>query len=345
MVSNPSFDPSVFNSGVSQAQWVQWTSNRRAPLINKAAAGLYAPGSTYKMVVAIAGLEAKVISPFETVNCPGYLDFGDRRFHCWSKYGHGGMDMRAGIKNSCDVYFYEVARRVGVDRLALMANRFGLGTRLEIELPGARAGLIPTRAWRQAQGKMWNIGDTIVSGIGQGYLQVTPLQLATMTARLATGRAIQPHLTRAIGGVLQQGARPDEWPSMGISERALALARDGMWSVVNEQGGTATIAKLPNSTVQIAGKTGSVQVRNVTREQRERGYKSENMPWEFRPHALFVGYAPHDAPRYALALVVEHGNAGAAAAAPIARDIMADTLARDPAARTAPLRTAESSRT
>ena len=346
MVSNPSFDPSFFNSGVSQAQWVQWTSNRRAPLINKAAAGLYAPGSTYKMVVAIAGLESKVISPFETVNCPGYLDFGDRRFHCWSKYGHGGMDMRSAIKHSCDVYFYEVARRVGVDRLALMANRFGLGVPLDIELPGAKRGLIPTRAGRQAQGKAWNNGDTLVSGIGQGYLQVTPLQLATMTARLATGRAVQPHLTRSIGGVLQQGARPEEYPLIGISERALALARDGMWSVVNEQGGTATIAKLPIAGVQMSGKTGSVQVRNVTREQRERGYKSENMPWEFRPHALFVGYAPHDAPRYALALVVEHGNAGSAAAAPVARDILADTLARDPAGRNdrTPPRLADSTR-
>ncbi len=333
MVSNPSFDPSLFNSGVTQAQWVEWTSNRRAPLINKAAAGLYAPGSTFKMVVAIAGLEAKAINPNETVSCPGYLDFGDHRFGCWSKYGHGSMDLRGALKNSCDVYFYEVARRTGMDRIAAMSNRFGLGVKLDIELPGARAGLVPTRAWRMAQGKAWNIGDTIVHGIGQGFLQLTPLALATMTSRLATGRLVQPHLTRAIGGVLQPGSRPEDWPTMGLQERWLQAAREGMWAVVNEANGTAPIAKLPVAGVQMAGKTGSVQVRNVTREQREKGYKSENMPWEFRPHALFVAYAPYDAPKYAVALVVEHGNAGAAAAAPIARDIMTETIQRDPAAR------------
>ncbi len=333
MVTNPSFDPSVFNSGVSQAQWVAWTSNRRAPLINKAAAGLYAPGSTYKMVVAMAGLEAKVISPGETISCPGYLDFGDRRFHCWSKYGHGGMDMRAALKNSCDVYFYEVARRVGIDRLAAMSNRFGLGVKLDFELPGTRTGLVPTRAWRAGQGKAWNIGDTIVSGIGQGYLQLTPVSLATMAARIATGRAVQPHLTRAINNVVQPGSKAEDWPNMGLQERGLQIARQGMWAVVNEGGGTAPLARLSIPGVQMAGKTGSVQVRNVTREQRERGFKSENLPWEFRPHALFVAYAPYDSPRYALAVVVEHGNAGAQAAAPLARDIMTDVLNRDPAGR------------
>jgi penicillin-binding protein 2 len=338
MATNPSFDPSLFNSGVSQAQWVAWTSNRRAPLINKAVSGLYAPGSTFKMLVGIAGLEAKVVTPGETVYCPGYLDFGDRRFHCWKQGGHGAMDMRAAIKFSCDCYFYEVAKRVGIDRIAAVSNRFGLGVKLDIELPGARQGLVPTRAWRIAQGKAWNIGDTIVHGIGQGFFQLTPLALATMTARLATGRQVQPHLTRSIGGVLQKGARPEDWPSLGVGERGLQVMREAMWSVVNEKGGTAQIAKLPPipgqaNPVQMSGKTGSVQVRNVTREQRERGFKSENLPWEYRPHALFVAYAPHDAPRYALSVVVEHGNAGSEAAAPVARDIMAATLARDPALR------------
>ncbi len=347
MTTNPSFDPSLFNSGVSQAQWVAWTSNRRAPLINKAAAGLYAPGSTFKMIVALTGLEAKVISPGETVYCPGYLDFGDRRFHCWKKYGHGSMDMRSAVKFSCDCYFYEVAKRAGIDRIAAMSNKFGLGVKLDIELPGARQGLVPTRAWRMAQGKAWNIGDTIVHGIGQGFFQLTPLALATMTARLATGRQVQPHLTRSVGGVLQKGARPEDWPSLGIGERGLQIMRDAMWAVVNEAGGTALVARLPpppgatGPPVQMAGKTGSVQVRNVTREQRERGFKSENLPWEYRPHALFVAYAPHDAPRYALSLVVEHGNAGSEAAAPVARDIMAATLARDPANRVDRPRVAE----
>lgn len=338
MATNPSFDPSLFNSGVSQKQWEQWTSNRRAPLINKAAAGLYAPGSTFKMVVALAGLEARAVNRAEGINCPGYLDLGDTRFHCWKKGGHGVMDLHAGLKNSCDVFFYEVARRTGIDRIATMANRFGLGVKLDIELPNVRRGFVPTRAWRIGQGKPWNIGDTIVHGIGQGFLQLTPLSLATMTARLATGRDVHPHLTHAIGGVTGRGARAGDWPLLGIPERDLDAVREGMFAVVNEQGGTAPAAKLDPSafpSVQLAGKTGSSQVRRVSREARERGFKSETLPWEMRPHALFVAFAPYDAPRYALSVVVEHGNAGAAAAAPIARGIMEDVLGRDPQLRPA----------
>jgi penicillin-binding protein 2 len=336
MATNPSFDPSLFNSGVSQAQWIEWTSNRRAPLINKAAAGLYAPGSTFKMVVGLAGLEAHAITQTERLNCPGYLDIGDTRFHCWSKGGHGLLDLRGALKNSCDVFFYEVARRTGMDNIAAMANRFGLGVELDIELPGTRKGLVPTREWRMAQGKAWNIGDTIVHGIGQGFLQLTPLSLAVMAARLATGRAVRPHLTRTISGVLQPGTRPEDWPSLDLPERDLRAVRDGMWQVVNEPGGTATIARLTIPGVQLAGKTGSTQVRRVTREQRERGFKSEDLPWEFRPHALFIAFAPYDAPRYALSVVVEHGNAGAATAGPVARDIMTDALAIDPVGRREP---------
>ncbi len=340
MATNPSFDPSLFNAGVSQAQWIAWTSNRRAPLINKAAAGLYAPGSTFKMVVALAGLEARAITPYTPINCPGYLDLGDARFHCWRKYGHGDVDLHGGIKNSCDVYFYEVARRTGMDRIAAMANRFGLGVPLDIELPGARRGLVPTRAWRIKQGKPWNLGDTVVHGIGQGFTQITPLSLCTMAARLATGRAVQPHLTRAVGGVLAPGSRPEDWPSLGLSERGLRAVREGMFAVVNEPGGTAPLGRLPIPGVQLAGKTGSTQVRRVSRAQRENGFKSENLPWEWRPHALFVAFAPYDAPRYALSVVVEHGNAGAEAAAPLARDIMADVLTRDPVGRRDPQRVA-----
>ncbi len=330
MTTNPSFDPTLFNSGVSQAQWVQWTSNRKAPLINKAAAGLYAPGSTFKMVVAAAGLEARTITQGDRISCPGYLDIGDTRFHCWSKYGHGGLDVRNALKHSCDVFFYEVARRTGIDRVAAMANRFGIGVDLEIELPGARKGLMPTRAWRMAKGKPWNIGDTISCGIGQGYIQTTPLALCTYASRVATGRAVQPHLTRTIANTLQKGVQPSDWPALGLPERTLHLLREGMWAVVNEGGGTAPVARLPIPGVQLAGKTGSTQVRRVSREAREHGFKSENLPWEFRPHALFVCYAPYDAPRYAVSVVVEHGNAGAAAAAPLARDIMAAVMTRDP---------------
>jgi penicillin-binding protein 2 len=337
MASTPSFDPSLFNSGVSQAQWVEWTKNRRAPLINKAISGVYAPGSTFKMAVAIAALEAGTLRPTDTIECPGYLDLGDTRFHCWKKYGHGALDLHGGLKNSCDVFFYETARRTGIDRIAAVARQFGMGTDLPIDLPGARPGLMPTREWRIGQGGHWNIGDTVVSGIGQGYIQVTPLQLATYVARVATGRAVEPHLTRSLGGVLRAGTRAEDWPLLPMPPRDLQRVRDGMWAVVNEQGGTAPQARLPDPKVQLAGKTGSAQVRRVSREQREQGnYDSEKLPWEFRPHALFVAFAPYDAPRYAVSVVIEHGNAGAAAAAPVARDIMIDTLGRDPANRTHP---------
>jgi penicillin-binding protein 2 len=337
MATNPSFDPSVFNSGVSQAQWLEWTKDRRTPLINKATSGLYAPGSTFKMAVALAALEAGTLSPGDHIGCPGYLDMGDTRFHCWRKGGHGTLDLRGGLKNSCDVFFYEVARRTGIDHIAAMANRLGLGVELELDLPGQRTGLIPTREWRIAKGHPWNVGDTIVSGIGQGYIQVTPLQLATYASRIASGRMVQPHLTRRLAGALQPGSEPDDWPVLGMPEKLLHNVREGMWAVVNEAGGTAPLARLADPGVQLAGKTGSAQVRRVSRELRESGhFDSQKLPWEYRPHALFVAYAPYDAPRYALAVVIEHGNAGAAAAAPMAHDIMTQVLKRDPANRSEP---------
>jgi penicillin-binding protein 2 len=334
MGTTPSFDPTVFNAGVSQTQWAEWAHDKRTPLMNRATAGLYPPGSTFKMIVAMAALESRVVTPADVVYCPGYFDLGDARFHCWRQGGHGTLDMRGGIKNSCDVFFYETAKRVGMDRIAAMGHRFGLGTELEIDLPGTRNGLIPTREWRMAQGHPWNLGDTVVAGIGQGYIQVTPLQLAVYAARIATGRKVEPHLTRKLGGVMQPGSQPTDWPALGLNERSLHIVREGMWAVVNEAGGTAPATKLPDQRWQMAGKTGSSQVRRVSREQREQGnYDSSKLPWELRPHALFVAYAPYDAPRYAVSVVVEHGNAGGAAAGPIARDIMLDTLQRDPAGR------------
>jgi penicillin-binding protein 2 len=334
MASNPSFDPSLFNAGVSQSQWLEWTRSPRTPLMNRATAGVYAPGSTIKMAVAMAALESRSVAPTDVFHCPGHYDLGDARFHCWRQGGHGALDLRGGLKNSCDVFFYEVARRTGIDRIAAMAHRLGLGTVPEIDLPGARTGLMPTREWRISQGHPWNLGDTVVAGIGQGYMQVTPLQLATYAARVATGRKVEPHLTRRLAGVLQPGSQPTDWPSLGMSERALHIVREAMWAVVNEPGGTAPASRLPDPRWQMAGKTGSAQVRRVSREQREHGtFDSSKLPWEYRPHALFVAYAPHDAPRYALSVVVEHGNAGAAAAGPIARDIMTETLQRDPGGR------------
>lgn len=337
LASTPSFDPTVFNAGVTQAQWRAWMNNRRKPLTNKAISGLYAPGSTFKMVVAIAALEANAITPGERVSCPGYIELGDTRFHCWRKGGHGAVDLRTAIKVSCDCYFYEVARRIGIDRIAAMSNRFALGVEPGIELPGARTGLVPTRAWRLAQsgGIPWQQGDTVVHGIGQGFTQTTPLQLATMTARLATGRAVKPHLTRAIGGVIQRGDRPEHWPVLGVAERNLRLVRDAMVSVVQEQGGTAWASRLPDR-MSMAGKTGTTQVRRITMAERERGIRQDQLPWEHRHHALFVAYAPVETPVYAMAVIIEHGGGGSSAAAPVARDIMLETLTRDPARQAPP---------
>ena len=329
MATKPSFDPNIFNSGVSAAQWRQWTASRSTPLINKATNGLYAPGSTFKMVVALAALEAKVCRPGDIVHCPGHFDFGDTRFHCHKQSGHAGMNMRTAIAQSCDVYFYEMARRTGMDKIAAMSHRFGLGVDLDIELPGTRRGLVPTRGWRQAQGHPWNIGDTIVHGIGQGFYQLTPLSLAVMTARLATGRAVQPHLTRAIAGQPLRGGKPEDWPSLGVPDADLRVVREAMWAVVNG-GGTAGAARLPGQYGIMAGKTGTTQVRRVSREQRERGFNVANLPHEWRPHALFVAYAPYDNPVFALSVIVEHGTSGSGAAAPLARDILVEAFQRLP---------------
>ena len=329
MATKPSFDPNIFNSGVSAAQWRQWTASRSTPLINKATNGLYAPGSTFKMVVALAALEAKVCRPGDIVHCPGHFDFGDTRFHCHKQSGHAGMNMRTAIAQSCDVYFYEMARRTGMDKIAAMSHRFGLGVDLDIELPGTRRGLVPTRGWRQAQGHPWNIGDTIVHGIGQGFYQLTPLSLAVMTARLATGRAVQPHLTRSIAGQPLRGGKPEDWPSLGVPDADLRVVREAMWAVVNG-GGTAGAARLPGQYGIMAGKTGTTQARRVSREQRERGFNVANLPREWRPHALFVAYAPYDNPVFALSVIVEHGTSGSGAAAPLARDILVEAFQRLP---------------
>ncbi len=335
MTTTPSFDPALFDSGISQSQWAEWTSNRRTPLINKATAGVYPPGSTFKMAVGLAGLRAGVITAGDRINCPGHLDLGDTRFHCWKKSGHGALDLHGALKHSCDVFFYEVARRAGPETIAAVAGELGMGVDCGIDLPGARNGLIPTPAWRARRGHKWGVGDSIVSGIGQGYVLATPLQLATYTARIATGRAVKPHVTRMIGGDMQLGVRPEDVAALVIPEADLQAVRGGMFAVVNEVGGTAPKARM--ASVLLAGKTGSSQVRRVSRWAREHGqFNSARLPWEFRPHALFVCFAPYDAPRYAVAVVVEHGNAGADVAAPLAKDVMALALKRDPATRTLP---------
>ena len=297
--------------------------------------GQYAPGSTFKMLVALAALEAGAIAPEHRVACPGHMDLGDNRFHCWKAGGHGPVDMVEAIKQSCDVYFYEIARRVGIDRISAMSRRFGLGQTLGIDLPSERAGLMPTRAWKEGtHRKPWAQGDTLVAGIGQGFVLATPLQLAVMTARMVNGgRAVEPHLARDRIEGRGPGARGDgAAPSLGIPQAHLALMLRAMSGVVNDQRGTAFRARIEEPEFAMGGKTGTSQVRRITAQERATGLrKPHEVPWNERDHALFVGYAPLREPRYACAAIIEHGGGGSAVAAPIVRDILLEAQRRDSA--------------
>lgn len=333
MASTPSYDPNAFNRGLTQREWNALSGDPRAPMTNKAISGQYSPGSTFKIIVALAALEQGAITPEQTVSCKGYTDLGNRRVHCWEKRGHGAMDMVQAIAQSCDVYFYEVAGRVGVDRIAEMANRLGLGSSTGVGLAGERAGLIPTEAWKRATlGETWQKGDTFNVGIGQGHVLTTPLQLAVMTARLSTGLAVEPVLTRQVmieETVVQRP--PQAFAALNLDPAHIAVARQGMFEVLNGPRGTARASKLKLKDVQMSGKTGTIQVKRITMAEREAGLPdSDDVPWNERTHALFVAYAPEDNPRYALSVIIEHGGGGASVAAPIARDIMTEVLKLDP---------------
>ncbi len=334
MASTPGFDPNAFNRGLGTEQWKALISNPRAPLVNKAVAGQYAPGSTFKMVVALAALEKGVITPASRVFCSGSLKVGEAEFHCWKRGGHGEADLNKGITQSCDVYFYEIARRTGINRIAAMARRLGLGQVLGVDVPGEMAGLIPTREWKQATlGGTWQLGETLIAGIGQGAILVTPLQLAIMTARIANGGfAVTPHVARDI--VDTKGALPRDrggFEALGLSPRHLAQVRRGTDGVVNGAMGTARRARIAEPGFEMGGKTGTVQVRRITKAEREQGVrKNKDLPWKDRDHAMFVGYAPVHAPRFAVAVVVEHGGGGSTVAAPIARDLLLATQRRNP---------------
>ena len=340
LISSPSFDPVPFSTGLTSAMWQDLSNDPRKPLSNKVIAGVYPPGSTFKPVVATAALTAGVLTPETSFTCPGYLEFGDATFHCWRHGGHDTLRLRDAIKRSCDVFFYETARRVGIDRLAAMARRFGFGGVLGIDIPGERPGLIPSRDWKLATtGTAWSQGETLIAGIGQGSVLATPLQLATMVARLVTGRAVSPRLVRA-NGLMPTGGdpAPPDFPSLGINPRALALVLDGMNAVVNEQGGTAYAARITEPGFAMGGKSGTSQVRHISEFEREHGVrKARQIPWKERDHALFLAFAPVGAPRYVCATVVEHGGAsgggGSAVAAPICRDLLLEAQRRDPARR------------
>lgn len=332
MVSMPTYEPTAFNEGLSGKEWNRLITNPDAPLTNKVIAGQYAPGSTYKIVVALAALEAGIPPAFRT-SCFEHIQLGNQRFHCWKKGGHGSLDMLEAIKHSCDIYFYELSKRVGIDRMSAMAKRLGLGQSLDFDVPGERAGLIPTRDWKQATiGVPWQLGETLVAGIGQGYVLATPLQLAVMTSRLINGGlAVKPRLTLAPPGVDPADEPPHEFKALGLSEMARRIVIQGMVDVVNNpQGGTAWGSRIAEKRFAMGGKTGTSQVRRITLAERDRGVKkNEDRPWRERDHALFVGFAPVDAPRYVVAVIIEHGGGGSKAAAPIARDVLLEAQRRD----------------
>lgn len=329
MVSHPSYDPHEFARGISGPAWRALLANSKAPLTNKAISGQYAPGSTYKMIVALAAMESG-ISPDFRVSCPGHMELGDNKFHCWKRGGHGPLDMVEALSQSCDVYFYEMGRRLGPERMADMARRFGLGSTLSIDLPGERPGLIPTRSWKLARtGKGWATGESLVASIGQGYVLATPLQLVTMTARLVNGGfAVTPHLTRDLVQERRIAERPQSsFPPIGVPQANLAVMLRGMRAVINDPRGTAFRQRIVDQNWTFGGKTGTSQVRRITEEERRVGLrKPEQVPWRERDHALFVGYAPLESPRYAVSVIVEHGGGGSSVAAPIAREILSEAM-------------------
>jgi penicillin-binding protein 2 len=334
MASTPSFDPNAFNRGLTAEEWRELSGNARAPLTNKAIAGQYAPGSTFKTMVALAALESGIVTRDHAVNCTGRWYLGNLVWYC--DKAHGTLDMKGAIQYSCDSYFYDVARRIGIDNIAAMAKRFGLGSKLDIDLPGEATGLVPSRSWKKSTlGLPWTSGEDFNAGIGQGYLLTTPLQLATMAARLANGGfAVRPHLARDhIAGHLVEPRTASEFPTIGLSQTHLQTVVDGMIAVANQPGGTAYGVRITDPSMMMGGKTGTAQVHHLAtfEHKLEGGKKPEQLPWKMRDHALYIGFAPVAAPRFSCAVIVEHGGWGASAAAPIARDVLIEVQKRYPA--------------
>lgn len=322
-ISMPSYDSNDFVQGVSQELYDALLHNEKQPLINKAIAGRYSPGSTFKMIVALAALESGAITRDTKVSCYGKMNFGNHLFHCWKKGGHGALNVVEALQHSCDIFFYEVAQKVGIDRIAAMARRFGLGAPTTLNFDDEKAGIIPDKAWKLANLKSpWQGGETLIAGIGQGYILTTPLQLAVMTARIANGGVmVEPSLTPVSKEKIKK------YKNIGINPAYMALVKEGMCSVVNRPGGTALMSRFDYNGQKMCGKTGTTQVKRISLQERQTGIiKQEDLPWKYRNHALFVGYAPHDKPRYAVAVLVEHGGGGSSVAAPIASALLKEAL-------------------
>ena len=321
LVSTPGFDPNEFSRGIATRKWEDMLAHEKKPLMNKALRGQYAPGSTFKMLVALAALEEKLITPDEKISCSGVYEFGGEIFHCWARSGHGPTNMVQAIEKSCDTYFYDLALRVGIDRIEAMAKRFGFGEATGIDLYGERRGIVPGRDWKRANYDVgWRPGETVITGIGQGYFLATPMQLTVMTAALANGgRLVVPRVIKQDGAM--EGRKID------IDADALAVIRRGLYAAVNKPDGTAYASSLLIDGQRMSGKTGTVQVRRISLAERETGViPNSELDWHLRDHSLFVGYVPHNKPRFAVTVVIEHGGGGAYVAAPIARDAMVHLL-------------------
>ncbi len=320
MTSKPSFDPNLFASGISVEQWRKLILNDQHPLQNKAIDGQYPPGSVYKIVVAYAALEARVVTPETTVFCPGYYRLGRGSYRCWNRGGHGTMNLHDALVQSCDVYFYTVGRRMGIDTLGRYAKLLGLGNLTQINLLGEKPGLVPTKDWKlKARGQAWLPGETISAAIGQGFNLVTPIQQARLVATMANGgMLLKPYLVRQIrdkdGRVIKE-TFPTIMQKLDSRPETLPLIRQALLGVVHEKRGTGWRARL--KTIKIAGKTGTVQVVGLRKFP-----KGAEIPYKFRDHAWFVAFAPYENPEIAVAVIVEHGGHGGAVAAPIARKII-----------------------
>ena len=348
MVSSPSYDPNAFVHGIDKEYWNSLLKNTRKPLMNKALAGLYPPGSTIKTIVALSALENDVWSPKKTVACSGVIELYGEKFHCWKKKGHGRITMRTAIKRSCDVYFYEVARILGVDRLSKTAKKFGLGKNVFEGFLEERTGVVPNTKWKKKYiGKNWYIGETLHSGIGQGYFQTTPIQLCLMTAQIANGGyGIKPRIISGKSNnqlreyVKFKNENPDEsmptdllLKNFGLkrlfrNQENINFVKDAMYSSSNEPGGTSYSSRLKDKRFTFAGKTGSSQVKRFTALQRKLEVKQKDIDYKDRDHALFIAFAPVKDPQYAISVVVEHGGSGSGAAAPIAKKVIKKILER-----------------
>ena len=326
IASSPSYDPNKFVKGISYSDFNELRDNEFRPLASKTVQDAYPPGSTFKIVTALAALEANIISPKDNFSCDGKMEISNRFFHCWKKGGHGEMDLAKSLSESCDVYFYELALKVGIERINEMATQLGLGIQHDVPMSAITKGLVPSREWKlKNREQEWLVGDTVNASIGQGYVLSSPLQLAVMAARLASGRNVKPMLTKSING---QNVHDDkEFEDLKVDKANLNIIRKALFKASNDRRGTAYGSRIINNKYRMAGKTGTSQVRNITDAERENGVtKNEDLPWKRRDHALFINFAPYDDPEIAVSVVVEHGGAGSKSAAPIARDITLQAL-------------------